>query len=365
MRIELPCRRSTPGSRQLTIGLLVAALATTLPLASARADDDGVVDAPPHVDVEFAELLDEPDEDEVITVWTADDRSVRSNLEQLWRRRIAAINQVCTLTDAQKQKLEFVVRGDTKRHLDRLREIDAQFRLGRMPPDEARVLADEAHEIQFKSSTVRSLTANFAAKLLTPEQFARYEPLRMVIQLGGRFQFDDADRGEVVEIDVHRTAFADDDAHDLRSFPHLQRFLLADTEIGDGGLAHVDGLQQLIWLDAAGTRVTDAGLQHLHNLSRLQWLSLARTGVTNAGLAQLRGLANLEALNLDGTMVTDEGMSHLAGLTRLRRIYLRNAHVTEAALDKLQRALPHVTIHVRGGQSQNQARMGMMGMGVF
>jgi Leucine-rich repeat (LRR) protein len=187
----------------------------------------------------------------------------------------------------------------------------------------------------------------------------------MVIHAGGRIQTEDPESDEILEIDLHETAFADDDAVHFVEFPCLVRLFLANTKITDG-LAHVQELTKLEWLDMAGTGVTGAGLAHLQGLTNLQWLSLAGTRVTDSGLVHLARLARLQALNLEGTQVTDAGLSHLAGLTRLERLNLKNTQVTDAGVARLQRALPKLSIQVCdrrwGGNRQPGA---MCGWGFF
>ena len=58
----------------------------------------------------------------------------------------------------------------------------------------------------------------------------------------------------------------------------------------------------------ADSNVTDAGLAHLQGATNLHRLNLANTKVTDAGLANLKGLTQLDWLNLAKTMVTDTGV---------------------------------------------------------
>jgi len=57
--------------------------------------------------------------------------------------------------------------------------------------------------------------------------------------------------------------------------------------VTNAGLAHLEGLTKLTWLEPSGHGVTDAGLAHLAGLTNLGTLNLRRTGVTDAGVAAL------------------------------------------------------------------------------
>lgn len=79
---------------------------------------------------------------------------------------------------------------------------------------------------------------------------------------------------------------------------HYQRFVdiafsslcLANTQIGDKGLAHLSGTRSLKYLDLGHTRVSDAGLAQLANLLNLETLLINDTQVTEAGMAKTRRL---------------------------------------------------------------------------
>ena len=121
---------------------------------------------------------------------------------------------------------------------------------------------------------------------------------------------------------------------------HLRgRDLLADE-----GLKTLKGLDEVISLNLRDTKITSSGLVHLKDLSSLRRLHLERTGIGDAGLAHLSGLQNLEYLNLYQTEITDKGLSQLSGLKNLRKIFLWNTKVSDAGVEKLQKALPKLSI---------------------
>jgi hypothetical protein len=63
---------------------------------------------------------------------------------------------------------------------------------------------------------------------------------------------------------------------------------LADTQVTDARLVHLQGLRQLQELDLSNTQITDAGLVRLQGLTQLQWLSLWNTQVTDQGVTELQ-----------------------------------------------------------------------------
>jgi len=352
MRLKPLSQRNILKFLPVIIVLAVAAWALAAGAAGVHAADDDVdIDSPPAATLEE----DEPP----VYLWISEESVARHNLEMLFRRRIAFVDRVCTLTDAQKQKLELVSRGDVKRLLDRIHDIELAVQRGEIAPAEVPKLVQESQQIKSGISIVGSLSANLLGQLLTREQLAKYEPLRMVIHIGGRIQTEDTESGAVLEIDIHDTAFGDHDAVHLGDFPRLQRLFLANTRVTNDALANVRGLTNLEWLDVAGAQVTSDGLQNLRGLTNLQWLSLARTRVSDSGLAHLSRLARLQALDLEGTPVTNAGLLHLAQLTRLERLNVSNTQVTDAGVASLQRALPKLAIR-HGNPAQ-----GGMGGGFF
>jgi len=87
-------------------------------------------------------------------------------------------------------------------------------------------------------------------------------------------------------------------------------------------------------LQMANPDVTDPVLEHLEGMDRLRELDLSDTQVTDAGLRRLRGLESLETLRLKGTAVTDRGMHEtLETLPALRQLDLRGTAVRRELVD--------------------------------
>ena len=89
---------------------------------------------------------------------------------------------------------------------------------------------------------------------------------------------------------------------------------------------------------------TDEGLSHLRLLLSLRELFLDGTQINDTGLAHLARLTNLTKLSLRRTAITDTGLAHLPALSNLRNLDLNDTGVTAAAIDKLKKALPELTV---------------------
>lgn len=126
----------------------------------------------------------------------------------------------------------------------------------------------------------------------------------------------------------------------LQSLSSLQELHLDHTEVTDDGLVGLVSLPNLEILDLKGTRITDAGLVHVGRMKRLKGLYLTRTGISDAGLAYLGGLRELETLILWDTRVSDAGLEHLKPLKRLQELILWNTKVTREGAEALQSVLP-------------------------
>jgi len=256
------------------------------------------------------------------------------------RQKIAIVDQLCALTDAQEQKLKLVGRGDIKRLSGRVEEIGTQFRL----VENDAVKIDELHEqaLQLRRGLVvlsndESLFVKVLEKLLTAEQTAKYQPLRDVFRVGGLAVMNDRGSGEGLAIILNGTAFADGGFVQLNDLPNLRSLSLTGTQVTDAGLSHLKGLTSLELLDLGDTQVTDAGLVHMEGLTKLETLGLENTHVTDGGLVHLTGLTGLRDLNLVKTRVTDAGLVHLTGLTNLERLRLDGTRVTDGGMVHLQR----------------------------
>jgi hypothetical protein len=138
----------------------------------------------------------------------------------------------------------------------------------------------------------------------------------------------------------------------LRDCPRLLE-LRVQGPLDDAGLAHLAEVTQLGLLQiagASGLAITDEGLAHLGKLTNLTRLSLTGSRFGDEGLRHLAGLTSLAELQLYPAVAdfTDEGLAHLESLVNLRSLCLSQRNKTvkfsPAAIEKLQRAVPGVTV---------------------
>jgi hypothetical protein len=193
-----------------------------------------------------------------------------NQLDTLLKQKLALVDKVCQLTDAQKHKVELAGRGDNKRLTDRIQRINAQFELVKNDAakiDELRTKAQllESGITSPGGSSDGSLVTKVLEQLLTAEQAVKYEPLRTVFRAGGLVR--------MWEIGRHDEGLAVN---------------LTGTAIGDEDLSRLSELPSLKSLDLDGTRITDIGLARLKRIYGLRKVSLARTSVTATGVAELR-----------------------------------------------------------------------------
>jgi hypothetical protein len=111
-------------------------------------------------------------------------------------------------------------------------------------------------------------------------------------------------------------------------------------QVGNDGLAHLKGCDNLQYLVLGNTQVSDAGLIHLTACKNLRGLNLSYTRVTNEGIAHLKHIKNLGSVDLDHTLVTDDGLPVLAECKSLNHLNLGATKVTRAGVTELAKALP-------------------------
>ena len=103
--------------------------------------------------------------------------------------------------------------------------------------------------------------------------------------------------------------------------------------------------RNVAWLDLGRTDVGDDALEVVSELPHLTRLYLQQTQVTDDGLANLEGLEYLEYLNLYGTSVGDGALEHLYDLPALSSVYLWQTEVSDSAVAALQEAVPDLYIN--------------------
>lgn len=145
-------------------------------------------------------------------------------------------------------------------------------------------------------------------------------------------------------LSLAETKVGDEGIAHLQSLSNLQELHLDHTEVTDEGLKGVAKLPNLEILDLKGTRITDGGLAHIGQMQRLKGLYLTRTDITDDGLQHLRELENLDTLILWDTGIGDDGLEHLKPLKKLQEVILWNTRVTRKGVEALQASLPECDV---------------------
>jgi len=145
-------------------------------------------------------------------------------------------------------------------------------------------------------------------------------------------------------LDLKDMPITDTGLSHLSGLTSLKYLDLRGTEITDAGLSHLSGLTSLKRLDLTGTKVTDAGLSHLSRLISLQSLRLCDVEITGTGLSHLKGLSNLTMLSLDNCPVENSSITYLKSLDSLRQLGIPRTYIDEQGLEKLKQALPDCQI---------------------
>ena len=135
----------------------------------------------------------------------------------------------------------------------------------------------------------------------------------------------------------------------LSGLVHLRSLSLKDCDqVGDAGVAHLQPLAGLTYLNLAGTQVSDKGVVHLARLKQLSSWSLAATQVTDRGVKSLGSLQRLRQLILDDTVITDTAIEHLNPFPKLDNVWLSKTRITDAALKHLGTISQLRTLYLNG-----------------
>jgi hypothetical protein len=124
----------------------------------------------------------------------------------------------------------------------------------------------------------------------------------------------------------------------LADLPDVAMVTIMSNEVRDGGLRHLAGLSELIYLDAWGpSHIGDDGVAYLSGLHELKTLNLGSSEVTDRGVAHLAHLTELEKLDLGRCKISDAGLTHLASLHELRTLELIEDNISDAGVASLTR----------------------------
>ncbi len=113
---------------------------------------------------------------------------------------------------------------------------------------------------------------------------------------------------------------------------HLKVVDFTGAAVGDEGLRHFKGHENLVYIQLLGTRVTDAGLASFTNCKDLRVLLVDSTKVSDAGLVNFKECRRLTSLMLHNTQVTDVGVALFKDHRDLTEVLLNSTRVTDSTI---------------------------------
>ena len=142
---------------------------------------------------------------------------------------------------------------------------------------------------------------------------------------------------DLEELYMAETLIGDEGLAVLGQFPKLKKLRISRTQIGDAGLAHLSKISTLADLDVSEcANLSDDGLAHLAGMTQMKRLNLWREQITDAGAAHLAGMINMEWLNVDNTQLTDAGLESFNNMKKLKFLHLGSTAVSDAGLVHLE-----------------------------
>ncbi|MDB5338812.1 MAG: F-box/LRR-repeat protein 14 [Planctomycetaceae bacterium] len=108
----------------------------------------------------------------------------------------------------------------------------------------------------------------------------------------------------------------------------IVQLMLNNPRIGDTELQRLHGLTGVRLVDLGDSRVTNGGMQHLQAMQQLEVLYLNHTEITQ--LDALKPLRALKYLKLDFSKVPESNLACLDQFPELRRVSLAGLKITEA-----------------------------------
>ncbi len=215
----------------------------------------------------------------------------------------------------------------------------------------------------------------------TPEgaEAAFVKAVRRSVDLGGRFEFDDA--GNLTGLDLagdrlDRKMPTVEDVALLIALPSLKKLGLYGEQITNAAMQPIGSMAGIVDLALQGTQINDEGFAELKHLTelrqldlrqnihlsdktlillqdtpRLTHLELLQNSITNAGLASLKRLTDLRMLDLRGcSQISDDGLVHLAELPKLANVRVSGYGITDSGVKSLGQfpALVSLTIEDAG-----------------
>jgi serine/threonine protein kinase len=131
----------------------------------------------------------------------------------------------------------------------------------------------------------------------------------------------------------------------LNTKARLASLVLNGTLVAGNSLAQLAGSQALVVLVLGDNpQLQDASLAHIGSMRALTVLDLHSTPITDDGLAHLKRLGELTTLLLHFTKIEGSGLVQVEFLPKLNLVSVVGTKVPPAAVEKLKRARPNLTV---------------------
>jgi len=131
---------------------------------------------------------------------------------------------------------------------------------------------------------------------------------------------------------------------------HLKHLNLSSSDLLDGHLEIIGGVESLELLDLDLTKITDQGLRFLKPLKKLKELRLKdNRQLTDECIEHLAKIESLELIHFGNTSITIEGLKRLLPEVNLKLVILDSVfkNVLEEVL-VLSRRYPELEINLKG-----------------
>lgn len=149
----------------------------------------------------------------------------------------------------------------------------------------------------------------------------------------------------VVRVQSGATKINDETLNKVRDLNLELNLVLNECAITDAGLAKLQGMPNVRWLQLRSTKITNDGVKYLKGMD-LETVDLSVTKVDDAGLATMvaSDFPNLKDMAIEGTGITDAGLAHLGDFKSLEFLSIAGTNVSKDGLSKLRAKLPNLMI---------------------
>ena len=131
----------------------------------------------------------------------------------------------------------------------------------------------------------------------------------------------------------------------------VQILRLQNKPFTDDDLEHFRHLNDLVWLDVMETSITSAGLDVLQNLSSLEGLWIANNNIDDTALPHLEGLTRLAMLGINGTRISAQGALTIIEANPSLSFLAISAHqASDQLIPVLQKLAPLTNLNIKSAE---------------